>query len=154
MPFSSSNGLVILSSFDAESRGRSPVIEFSCQYPTDPRGRQRIHHRLVGAVDLMHLNLAADIWRPDFMRRLGFALRGHEKQNIAMKLLWQERPHETNAVLVAIDDSLIVMFLKYGMQMSVVTQGIHHRPYRIRDPRKKNIAFTRLMSVAHCLVWT
>src|SRR5260370_36621219 len=121
MPFSSSNGLVILSSFDAESRGRSPVIEFSCQYPTDPRGRQRIHHRLVGAVDLMDLNLAADIWRPDFMRWLAFALRGHENQNSAMKLLWQARPHDTNGALVASDDSLLGMILKYGSQMSVVT---------------------------------
>ena len=48
-----------MSSFDAEFRRRSPVIEFSCQYPTDPRGRQRIHHRLMGAVDLMDLDLAA-----------------------------------------------------------------------------------------------
>ena len=102
----------------------------------------------MGAVDLMDLDLAADIWRPDFMRWLGFALRGHEKQNIAMKLLWQERPHETNAVLVAIDDSLIVMFLKYGMQMSVAPQGVHHRPYRIGDPGKKNLSFALLMATA------
>src|SRR6266446_1041740 len=152
MPFSSSNGLVILFSFDADSRGRSPVIEFSCQYPTDPRGRQRIHHRLMGAVDLMDLNLAADIWRPDFMRWLGFALRGHEKQNIAAKLLWQERPHETNAVLVAIDDSLIVMFLEYGMEMSVVTQGVHHRPYRIGHPGEKNLFFVLFMATAQRLL--
>src|SRR5262249_28432644 len=82
------------------------------------------------------------------MRWFGFALRGHEKQDIATKLLWQERPHETNAVLVAIDDSLIVMFLKYGMEMSVVTKGVHHSPYRIGDPGKKNLSFALLIAPA------
>src|SRR5262249_2454152 len=102
----------------------------------------------MSAVDSMDLDLAADIWRPDFMRWLGFALRGYEKQNIAMKLLWQERPHETNAVLVAIDDSLIVMFLEYGMEMSVATQGIHHTQDRISHPGEKNLSFTLLIATA------
>src|SRR5499427_5115850 len=148
MPFSSSNGLVTWSSFDVESRDRPALIEFGGKYTADPRGRQRIHHRLVGTVDWMDLDLTVDIWRPDFMRWLSFALRGYEKQDIAAKLLWQERPHETDAVLVAIDDSLIVMFLEYGMQMSVVTQGAHHRPYRIGDPGKKNLSFALLMAAA------
>src|SRR5262249_28849340 len=152
MPFSSSNGLVILPSFDAEFRRRSPLIEFGCQYPTDPRGRERVHHFLMGAVDSMDLDLTADIGRPDMMRWLGLALRGHEKQNIAVKLLWQERPHETNAVLVAIDDGLIVMFLEYGMEMSVVTQGVHHRPYRIGHPGEKNLFFVFFMAMAQRLL--
>ncbi len=100
----------------------------------------------------MDLDLAADIWRPDVMRWLGFALGGHEKQNIAVKLLWQERPHETNAVLVAIDDSLIVMVLEYGMEMSILTQGVHHRPYRIGHPREKNLFFVFFMATAQRLL--
>src|SRR5262249_61735017 len=100
MPFSSSNGLVTWSSFDVESRDRPPLIEFGGKYTADPRGRQRIHHRLVGTVDWMDLDLTVDIWRPDFMRWLSFALRGYEKQDIAAKLLWQERPHETDTILV------------------------------------------------------
>src|SRR5262249_22035047 len=154
MPFSSSNGLVILSSFDAEFHRRSPLIEFGCQYPTDPRSRQRIHHRLMGTVDSMDLDLTADIWRPDFMRWFNFALRGYEKQNIATKLLWQERPHEMNTVLVAINDSLIVMFLEYGMEMSIVTQGVHHCPYRIGHPGEKNLSFALLMATAQRLLAT
>src|SRR5262245_39928556 len=108
----------------------------------------------MGTVDSMDLDLTADIWRPDFMRWLGFALRGYEKQNIATKLLWQERPHETNAVLVAINDSLIVMFLEYGMEMSVVTQGVHHRPYWIGHPGEKNLFFALFMATAQRLLAT
>jgi|SRR5215470_12800050 len=148
MPFSSSNGLGTWSSFDVESGDRPPLIEFGGKYPTDPRGRQRIHHRLVDTVDWMDLDLTVDIWRPDFMRWLGFALRGYEKQDIAMKLLWQERPHETDAVLVTIDDSLIVMFLEYGVEMSVVTQSIHHGPYWIGHSGEKDLSFARLMATA------
>jgi hypothetical protein len=131
-----------------ESRDRPPLVEFGGKYTADPRGRQRIHHRLVGTVDWMDLDLTVDIWRPDFMRWLGFALRGYEKQDIATKLLWQERPHETDTVLVAIDDSFIVMFLEYGAQMSVVTQGIHHGPYRIGHSGEKDLSFALLMATA------
>src|SRR5262249_44580022 len=99
-------------------------------------------------VDWMGLAPTADVWRPDVMRWLGLALRGHEKQNIAVKLLWQERPHETNAVLVAIDDSRIVMVLEYGMEMSILTQGVHHRPYRIGHPGEKNLFFVFFMATA------
>jgi hypothetical protein len=102
----------------------------------------------MGAVDSMDLDLAADIWRPDFMRWLGFALRGYEEQNIAIKLLWQERPHETNAVLIPIDDSLIVMFLEYGMEMSVATQGIHHTQDRISHSGEKNLSSALLIATA------
>src|SRR5215475_15060738 len=100
----------------------------------------------MGAVDSMDLDLAADIWRPDFMRWLGIALRGYEEQNIAIKLLWQEHPHETNAVLISIDDSLIVMFLEYGMEMSVATQGIHHTQDRISHSGEKNLSSALLDS--------
>src|SRR5262249_24333671 len=103
----------------------------------------------MGTVDSMDLDLTSDIRRPDFMRWLNLALRGHEKQNIATKLLWQERPHEMNTVLVAINDGLIVMFLEYGMEMSVVTQGVHHRPYRIGHPGEKNLSFALLMATAY-----
>src|SRR5262247_1866611 len=73
---------------------------------------------------------------------------------VATKLLWQERPHETNAVLVAINDSLIVMFLEYGMEMSVVTQGVHHRPYWIGHPGEKNLFFALFMATAQRLLAT
>src|SRR5215813_1275964 len=106
----------------------------------------------MGTVDSMDLDLTADVWRPDVMRWLGFTLRGHEKQNIAVKLLWQERPHETNAVLVAIDDSLIVMVLEYGMEMSSLTQGVHHRPYRIGHPGEKNLFFVFFMATEQSVI--
>src|SRR5882724_4726063 len=139
MPLSSSNGLVtFFSPFDMELCGHPATVEFGRKYSTDFRGRYRIHHCLMRTIDCVDLDLTVDVRRPDFMRWLGFALRGYEKQNIAPKLLWQERPHETNAVLISIDDGLIMMFLEDGEQMSVVAQGVHHILYRVSHASEEN----------------
>ncbi len=90
---------------------RSPPVELGCKYTTDCGGWHRIHHCLVGAVDAVNLDLTVDVRRPDFIRWLGLALGGYEKQNIATESLWQERLHQQNAVLIAIHDGLVVMFL-------------------------------------------
>jgi len=86
----------------------------------------------------MDFNLPADIRRPYIVRWFRFALRGHEKQDIATKLLWQESPHQTNAVIVSLHDSFIVVFLQHGEEMFVMAQGVDHITYRIGRAGEEN----------------
>src|SRR5262249_36512619 len=97
------------------------------------------HHCLMGTIDAMDFNLPADIRRPDIVRWFRFALRGYEEQDIATKLLWQESPHQTNAVIVSLHDSFIVVFLQHGEEMCVMTQGINHITYWISRAGEENL---------------
>src|SRR5262245_1084493 len=97
-----------------------------------------IHHRLVATVDSMDLDLAANIRPPYLGRWLGVALRCDEKQNIAVKSLWQERLHESNTVLIAIYDRFVVVLLEHRDEMSVMPQRVHHILYRVGDAGEKN----------------
>jgi hypothetical protein len=87
----------------------------------------------------MDFNLPADIRRPDVVRWFRFAFRGYKKQDIATKLLWQESPHQTNAVVISLHDSFIVVFLQHGEEMFVMTQGVDHITYRISRAGEKNL---------------
>jgi len=86
----------------------------------------------------MDFNLPADIRRPYIVRWFRFALRGYEKQDIATKLLWQESPHQPNAVIVSLHDSFIVVFLQHGEEMFVMAQGVDHITYRIGRAGEEN----------------
>src|SRR5437870_8217567 len=95
----------------------------------------------------MDLDLAADIGPPDLARWLGFALRGHEKQDVAAKPLRQVRLHETRAVLVAIHDGLIVMLIECREHVSFAAQDSQHDPYRVvRHAGEKNLLVTHFIT--------
>src|SRR5438128_10745831 len=97
----------------------------------------------------MDLDLAADIGPPDLARWLGFALRGHEKQDVAAKPLRQVRLHETRAVLVAIHDGLIVMLLERREHVPFAAQDAQYGPYRvICHAGENNLLVTHLMTAA------
>lgn len=100
----------------------------------------------MGTVDAMDFNLPADIRRPDIVRWFRFALRGYEKQDIATKLLWQESPHQTNAVIVSLHDSFIVVFLQHGEEMRVMAQGVDHITYRISRAGEENLFMVLLIA--------
>src|SRR5262245_65859249 len=101
----------------------------------------------------MDFNLPADIRRPYIVRWFRFALRGYEKQDIATKLLWQESPHQTNAVIVSLHDSFIVVFLQHGEEIFVMAQGVDHITYRIGRAGEENffmalLAMEELFSIS------
>src|SRR5262249_44982222 len=109
--------------------GRS-LGERAGEHAADFRGRNGLHHSLMTRVDKKDLDLAVDIRPPGFARRLDSAVRAHEQQDVAVKSLRHELPHEVVALSQSFRDRVVVMVLKPSQQMSLEAQSVQYISYR------------------------
>src|SRR5712692_3744175 len=97
----------------------------------------------MAAINLMDLDLPVGIRPPGFYRWLGFTLRGHEKQHIAVESLGQEFPHYPSIVLVRISDGLLGMLFEIRKHVPLAAQCVQHLLQRlIGYSSKKHFCFT------------